>query len=124
MPRVRTGPYTKQRRKKWLSAARGYWGGRSKLYKPARLQVIHGLLSAYRERRRKKRVFRSLMITRINAALEPHDLSYSSFVHGLKQAGLEVDRSVLAEIAVRSPEDFSQFVAVAREGLSRAVKPA
>ncbi len=118
MPRVRTGPYTHRRRKKWLKAAKGYWGARSKLYKTARLQVMHGLLSAYRERKRKKRVFRSLMITRINAGLTHHDMNYSTFIHGLKLAGMELDRSVLSEMAIHAPDDFGQLVVLARESLS------
>jgi len=118
MARVKTGPVTKQRRKKWLKQAKGYWGGKSRLYKSARLQVMHGLLSAYRDRKQKKRVFRSLMITRINAALEPHDLSYSRFIHGLKLAGVSLDRSVLSEVAIHSPEDFAQLVQLAKKSLA------
>ncbi len=118
MARVKTGPVTKQRHKKWLKQAKGYWGGKSRLYKSARLQVMHGLLSAYRDRKQKKRVFRSLMITRINAALEPHDLSYSRFIHGLKLAGVSLDRSVLSEVAIHSPEDFAQLVQLAKKSLA------
>jgi large subunit ribosomal protein L20 len=118
MPRVKTGPYTRARRKKWLRAAKGYWGGKSRLYKTARQQVIHGGVSAYKERRRKKRVFRSLMITRINAALSDHDLSYSRFVNGLKKAGIALDRSVLSELAIQAPEDFGQLVGMARQALA------
>ncbi|UCG43908.1 MAG: 50S ribosomal protein L20 [candidate division WOR-3 bacterium] len=117
MPRARSGPQTKRRRKRWLSAARGYFGGRSKLYKSARQQVVRGLISAHRERRRKKRTFRSLMIARINAGLEGHDLNYSRFVHGLKLAGVTVDRSVLSELAVQAPEDFRRLVETAAEAL-------
>ncbi|MGQ9678931.1 MAG: 50S ribosomal protein L20 [bacterium] len=117
MPRVKTGPVTKQRRKKWLKQAKGYWGGKSRLYKTARLQVMHGLLSAYRDRKQKKRVFRGLMITRINAALRPYDLSYSRFLHGIKLAGVELDRSVISELALKSPEDFAQLVALAKQHL-------
>jgi large subunit ribosomal protein L20 len=118
MARVKTGPATRKRRKKWLKQAKGYWGGKSRLYKSARLQVMHGLLSAYRDRKQKKRVFRSLMITRINAALEPHDLSYSRFIHGLKLAGVNLDRSVLSEVAIHSPEDFAQLVQLAKKSLA------
>ncbi|MEO0020180.1 MAG: 50S ribosomal protein L20 [candidate division WOR-3 bacterium] len=118
MARVKTGPVTRKRRKKWLKQAKGYWGGKSRLYKTARLQVMHGLLSAYRDRKRKKRVFRSLMITRINAALEPHDLSYSRFIHGLKLAGVSLDRSVLSEVAIHAPEDFAQLVQLAKKNLT------
>ncbi len=119
MPRVKTGPATRKRRKKWLKQAKGYWGGKSRLYKSARLQVMHGLLSAYRDRKQKKRDFRSLMITRINAALEPHGISYSRFIHGLKLAGVALDRSALSEVAVRSPEDFAHLVALAKNNLTR-----
>ncbi len=120
MPRVTTGPYTRQRRKKWLRQAKGYWGGKSRLYKTARQQVMHGLISSYKERRRKKRVFRGLMITRINAALRLHDLSYSRFIWGLKQAGIELDRSVLSELAIRSPDDFARLVEQVRSFLNTA----
>ncbi len=119
MPRVKTGPYTKRRRKKWLAAAKGYWGARAKLYKTARRQVMHGLISAYRERRRKKRVFRALMIIRINAGLRSHDINYSHFIHGLKLAGVELDRSVLSDMAIHSPDDFAQIVGLAKEQLEQ-----
>ncbi len=118
MARVKTGPVTRKRRKKWLKQAKGYWGGKSRLYKTARLQVMHGLLSAYRDRKQKKRVFRRLMITRINAALEPYDLSYSKFIHGLKLAGVDLDRSVLSEVAINAPEDFAQLVDLAKQRLA------
>jgi len=122
MPRVKTGPYTKARRKKWLKDASGYWGGKSKQYKTARLAVMHAWMSAYKERRRKKRVFRSLMITRINAGLETHDLSYSRFIYGLKLAGMELDRSVISEMAIHSPEDFAQLVGIARDSIASVPK--
>ncbi len=118
MPRVKNGPYTKQRRRKWLSAAKGYWGGKSKQYKAARQQVMKALMSSYKERRRKKRVFRSLMITRINAALEQHDMSYSTFIHGLKVAGVALDRSALSEMAHAAPDDFGRLVEAARAALA------
>ncbi len=118
MPRVKTGPATRKRRKKWLKRAKGYWGAKSKLYKTARLQVMKALQSAYRERKRKKRVFRSLWIVRINAALKPHSLSYSKFINGLKLAGIELNRKSLAEIAVRSPEDFNQIVTLVKNQLN------
>jgi large subunit ribosomal protein L20 len=119
MPRVKTGPYTRQRRNKWLRDAKGYWGGKSRLFKSAKEQVVHAGMSAYKERKRKKRVFRSLMIIRINAALDGHDLSYCRFINGLKRAEVEMDRSVISEMAVQAPEDFAQLVAVARDGLAR-----
>ena len=119
MPRVRSGPYTRQRRRKWLTQAKGYWGSRSKLYRPARLQVMHGLISSYRERKRKKRTYRALMITRINAALRPLDMNYSRFIFGLSKAGLELDRSVISEMAIQAPEDFGRLVETARQALDQ-----
>ncbi len=119
MPRVKNGPYTKQRRKKWLKDARGYWGGRSRLYQTAKQAVVHAGTSAYKERRRKKRTFRSLAIIRIGAALEPLDLSYSRFIHGLNIAGITLDRFVLSEMAIHSPDDFGQIVNQAKEALAK-----
>jgi large subunit ribosomal protein L20 len=119
MPRVKTGAYTRQRRNKWLKQAKGYWGGKSRLYKSARQQVMHGLASAYKERRRKKRTFRSLMIVRIGAALEQHSLPYNRFINGLNRAGVEIDRSVLSELAIQSPDDFAELVGVARAALAQ-----
>lgn len=124
MPRVKTGPYTKQRRRKWLTQAKGYWGGKSRLYKTARQQVMHGLISAYKDRRRKKRVFRALMITRINAALHAQDMSYSRFIHALKLADINLDRSVLSEMAIHAPEDFAKLVDLSRQTLADAEKAA
>ncbi|MEO0076608.1 MAG: 50S ribosomal protein L20 [candidate division WOR-3 bacterium] len=114
MPRVTTGPATRKRRKKWLKRAKGYWGAKSKLYKTARLQVMKAGQSAYRERKRKKRVFRSLWITRINAALKPHNISYSKFIHALTLKGVEINRKALSELAIRSPQDFSALVDLAK----------
>ncbi|MBM3313124.1 50S ribosomal protein L20 [candidate division WOR-3 bacterium] len=120
MPRVKTGPYTRQRRKKWLRQAKGYWGARSRLYKTARQAVIHAGVSAYKERRRKKRTFRSLTIIRLGAALKPLGLSYSRFIHGLRLAGVTLDRFVLSELAIHYPEDFTQVAAAAKEALDQA----
>ncbi len=117
MPRVKTGPYTRRRRKKWLKQAKGYWGGRHRLYKSARHAVMKGLVSAYRERKRKKRTYRALWIIRINAALRPHDLAYNRFIHGLKLAKVDLDRKLLSELAVKNPDDFSLLVALAKEQL-------
>lgn len=110
MPRVRTGPATRKRRKKWLKRAKGYWGAKSKLYKTARLQVMKGLQSAYRERKRKKRTYRSLWIVRINAALKPYELSYNKFIFGLKLHNIDMDRKALSELAIQYPEDFKTLV--------------
>ena len=122
MPRVKTGAYTRKRRKKWLKMAKGYWGGKHRLYKSARIAVMKGLLSAYRERKRKKRTQRGLWITRINAALTPHDLSYSQFMFGLKLASVELNRKALSELAIREPKDFDAIVTLAKQAL--AAQPA
>lgn len=114
MPRVKTGPTTRKRRKKWLKRAKGYWGAKSKLYKTARLQVMKALQSSYRERKRKKRTYRSLWIIRINAALKPQNISYSKFIHALKLCGIEIDRKSLSEIAIQNPQEFTQLVELAK----------
>jgi len=110
MPRTRNVPYTRKRRKKWLKAAKGYWGARHKLYKTARVAVMKAWVSAYRERKRKKRVFRSLWITRISAALKDQDMKYSQFIHALKKHNIELDRKTLAGIAYSHPDEFSALV--------------
>lgn len=114
MPRVTTGPYTRKRRKKWLKAAKGYWGGRHRLYRTARMAVIKAGVSAYRERKRKKRVYRALWILRLNAALKPYNLSYSRFIAALKRAKVALDRRVLSELAIRAPADFQKLVELAQ----------
>uniref|UniRef100_A0A7C6EJ05 Large ribosomal subunit protein bL20 n=1 Tax=candidate division WOR-3 bacterium TaxID=2052148 RepID=A0A7C6EJ05_UNCW3 len=115
MPRVKTGPYTRKRRKKWLKAARGYWGGKHRLYKTARLQVMKAWLSAYRERKRKKRVFRALWITRINAALRQQGLKYSEFINSLKKNNIDIDRKTLAMLAYEHPEEFNTLIEVCKK---------
>jgi len=120
MPRVKNGPYTKQRRNKWLRDAKGYWGGRSRFYKTAHQAVIHAGVVAYKERKRKKRTFRSLAIIRLGAALKPLELSYSQFIHGLNLAGVTLDRFVMSEMAIHQPEDFVQLVTLSKEALARA----
>lgn len=118
MPRVKTGPYTRRRRKKWLKQAKGYWGGRHRLYKSARQAVMKGLVSAYRERKRRKRTFRALWILRINGALKAHNLAYNQFIHGLKLAKVDLDRKVLSELAVKNPDDFAMLVGLAKDTLT------
>jgi len=118
MPRVKNGPYTRQRRNKWMRDAKGYWGGRSRLYTTARQAVIHAGTSAYKERRRKKRTFRSLAIIRLGAALKTLDMNYCKFIHGLNLAGIIMDRFVLSEMAIHQPEDFAGIVTMAREALA------
>lgn len=118
MPRVKTGPYTRKRRKKWLKYAKGYWGGKHRLYKTARLQVMKAWLSAYRERKRKKRVFRRLWITRLNAALRPYGITYSKFINGLKLANIALNRKVLSEMAINNPQEFEKIVELVKTKLN------
>ena len=118
MTRVRRGTKRKDRRKKILKLAKGYYGGRSKLYRTAKESVERALAFSYRDRRRKKRDFRFLWIVRINAAARLHELKYSTFMNGLKQAGIELDRKVLAELAVSNPEAFAELATKAKNALS------
>ena len=111
--RVKRGFKARQRRKKVLKLARGYRGGRSKLYRTAADAVDKALMYAYRDRRAKKRDFRKLWIARINAGARMNDLTYSRLIHGLKKADIELDRKVLAEMAVADPAGFSQVVSLA-----------
>jgi large subunit ribosomal protein L20 len=110
MPRTRNVPYTRKRRKKWLKSAKGYWGAKHRLYKTARIAVMKAWLSAYRERKKKKRVFRALWITRINAALRNQGFRYSQFIHALKQNNIEIDRKTLAMLAYEHPDEFNKLV--------------
>ncbi len=120
MPRVRNSVATRRRRKKILKMARGARGGRSKLFKNAKETVKRGLQYAYRDRRQRKRMFRRLWVVRINAAVRALGMKYSDFIHGLGLAGLELDRKVLAELAISDPAAFSTIVDKARQGLARA----
>lgn len=120
MPRAKGAVPRNQRKKKIFKAAKGYFGGRKNLYRTAKDAVEKGWEHAYRDRKKKKRNFRQLWIARINAAAREHDLSYSRFVHGLAQAGVEMDRKALADVAVHSPEAFAALVEQAREGLAKA----
>ncbi len=115
MPRVKRGVTAHKRHKRILKEAKGYYGARSRLHGTAREAVEKAGLYAYRDRKQKKRTFRALWITRINAAARQHDMSYSVFVNGLKQAGVEVDRKILAQIAVSDPEGFAALVDIARQ---------
>jgi large subunit ribosomal protein L20 len=114
MPRTRSVPYARKRRKKWLKAAKGFWGGKHKLYKQARLAVMRSMISKFKERKRKKRVFRSLWITRINAALHLEGMKYSQFINVLKKNKIELDRRTLAQIAYDFPDDFAALVKVCK----------
>ena len=114
MPRVKRGVAAKKRRRRILSEAKGYYGTRNNLLKTAREAVERGLRYAYRDRKQRKREFRGLWIARINAAAREHGLSYSRMIHGLKQAGVEVDRKILAELAVSDPKAFGELAALAK----------
>lgn len=113
MPRVTKSVASRRRRKKILKAAKGYYGGRSKLYRTAKESVRRGLAYAYVHRRRKKRDFRRLWITRINAAARIYGLSYSLFIDGLKKAGVVLDRKNLADMAVKDEEAFAKLAQLA-----------
>ncbi len=118
MPRVKRGNNRRQRRKKILSRAKGYYLCKSKCYRLAREAVDRSLDFAYRDRRQKKRQFRRLWITRIGAAARLHDLSYSRFINGLNLAGIEVDRKLLAELAVSQPDTFAKLAEQAQSALA------
>ncbi len=118
MPRAKTGTVRRARHKRVLKRAKGFWGLRSKSVRVATQTLLNAADYEYRDRRDKKNDFRRLWITRINAATRLEGLSYSRFMHGLRQAGVEVDRKMLADLAVREPESFRQFVELAK-GTSR-----
>ena len=120
MPRARSNVPRLKRKKQIMKAARGAYGGRSKLWKAAKENVERGWAYAYRDRKQKKRDFRRLWITRINAAARQHDMSYSVFMNGLKKAGIEVDRKILADIAVRDPQAFPLLADKARAAVNAA----
>ncbi|MDP8204486.1 MAG: 50S ribosomal protein L20 [Candidatus Tenebribacter mawsonii] len=115
MPRSTNNVAAKNRRKKYLKAAKGYVGGRSKLYRTARQAVEKGWLYAYRDRKTKKRVFRQLWITRINAAARMNELTYSKLINGLKKAEVEIDRKVLAHLAYTDMEAFAKLCQIAKD---------
>lgn len=115
MARVKGGFTTRRRHKKVLKLAKGYFGSKHRLFKTANEQVMKSLLYAYRDRRTKKRDFRKLWIARINAAARMNGLSYSKFMHGLKLAGVEVNRKMLAELAVNDINAFNSLATVAKE---------
>ncbi|MBI1737535.1 MAG: 50S ribosomal protein L20 [Candidatus Rokubacteria bacterium] len=114
MPRAKGGPKTRQRRKKVLKRAKGFVGGRHRLYKTANETVLRAGAFAYRDRKTKKRASRSLWIVRINAACRMAGTTYSRFMAGLKKAGIGLDRKVLAELAVRDPQSFAKLAETAK----------
>ncbi|MCY0875174.1 MAG: 50S ribosomal protein L20 [Firmicutes bacterium] len=117
MPRVKGGIVTRRRHKKILKLARGYFGSKHRLFRTANQQVMKSLMYAYRDRRVRKREFRKLWIARINAAARMNGLSYSRLMFGLKQAGVEVNRKMLADLAVSDGKAFSELASVAKAKL-------
>lgn len=119
MPRAKRGNKRLEKRKKILSLAKGYRGTKSKLYRSAKESVERALNFAYTGRKLKKRDFRKLWIVRINAACRLNDVKYSQFIHGLKLAGIELDRKVLADMAVKQPETFAAIAGQAKDAVSK-----
>ncbi|MBS3943308.1 MAG: 50S ribosomal protein L20 [Dethiobacter sp.] len=117
MSRVKRGAIARNRRKKILKLAKGYFGSKSKLFKTAKQQVMKSLQYAYRDRRRRKGDFRKLWIARINAAARSEGLSYSRFINGLKKADVEINRKMLADMAVNDKAGFERLVQVAKENI-------
>ncbi len=120
MARVKRGVVAKSKHKKVLKKAKGYYGARSKLFKTAKQAVIKAGQYAYRDRRQRKRQFRALWITRINAAARLHGLSYSRMINGLNRANVDIDRKVLADLAVHDPQAFEAIAEQAKAGLATA----
>ena len=123
MARVKGGTIHRARRKKVMKLAKGYFGSKHRLYKTAKEQVMHSLKYSYRDRRQKKRDFRKLWITRINAACRMNGISYSKFINGLSKAGIEINRKMLSELAIDNAEAFASLVVVAKDALEGKVEP-
>src|SRR3954454_14120507 len=119
MPRVKRSVHARKKRRKVLSQAKGYWGLKKSSYRYAKEQVEHSLTYAYRDRKNKKRTFRRLWIMRINAAARANGLSYNQFVAGLREAEIDLDRKVLAEIAVSDPKAFGAIAEKAKAALEQ-----
>ncbi len=117
MPRIKRGTVARKRRKKILKLAKGYYGAKSKLFRVANQQVMKSLMYAYRDRRQVKRDFRKLWIARINAAARIDGMSYSRFINGLKKADVQINRKVLADLAVNDKAAFTRLVELARENI-------
>lgn len=122
MARVKNGATTKARHKKVLKQAKGYFGSKHRLYKTAKEQLMHSGQYAFRDRKQKKRDFRKIWITRINAACRENEISYSRFIEGLTKAGVEINRKMLSEIAIEDPKAFSELVKVAKDGKAGKIK--
>jgi len=115
--RVKTGTVRRRRHKKILKLAKGFYSGRRKHFRKAKEQIERSLVYAFRDRKQKKREFRKLWIVRINAACRLNDISYSRFINGLKKAGIELDRKILADLAMNEPETFAKIVEEAKAAL-------
>lgn len=124
MARVKGGNVSKNRRRKVLKEAKGYFGSKHRLYKTAQEQVFHSGAYAFRDRRQNKRNFRKLWITRINAACRENEISYSKFINGLAKAGIEINRKMLSEMAIDDPKSFTALVETAKKALKGEVKVA
>src|ERR687893_3088108 len=120
MPRVKRSAHARKKRRKVLEQAKGYWGIKKSSYKYAKEQVEHSLVYAYRDRKNRKRAFRRLWIIRINAAARANGLSYNQFVAGCRKAGIELDRKVLADLAVEDPAAFAAIAEQAKAALETA----
>lgn len=117
MARVKGGTIHRARRAKVMKLAKGYFGSKHRLYKTAKEQVMHSLKYSYRDRRQKKRDFRKLWITRINAACRMNNISYSKFINGLSKAGVSINRKMLSEMAIENPNGFTELVKIANAAL-------
>ena len=118
MPRVKTGVVRRRRHKKILKLAKGFFSGRRKHFRKAKEQIEHSMYYAYRDRKQNKREFRKLWIIRINAACRLNDMSYSVFINGLKKAGIELDRKILADMAMNDASAFSALASAAKKALA------
>lgn len=118
MTRVKGGSVAKNRRRKVLKSAKGYFGSKHRLFKTAQEQIFHSGAYAYRDRKQNKRNFRKLWITRINAACRMNDISYSKFINGLSKAGIEINRKMLSEVAIDNPALFTSYVNIAKDALA------
>ena len=125
MTRVKGGAVAKNRRRKVLKRAKGYFGSKHRLFKTAQEQLFHSGAYAYRDRKANKRNFRKLWITRINAACRENEISYSKFINGLSKAGIEINRKMLSEVAIDNPNAFANLVKIAKDALEgKTIKPA
>ncbi len=116
MAKVKHSVATRRRKKRVLKSAKGFWGDRSKQFQQARRALMHALVYAYRDRKAKKREFRKLWISRINAACREHGLTYSKFINGLKKSKVTLDRKILADLAVKEPQAFKKILEIAKGG--------